>query len=135
MSLTASPGSPSRVGAQRSIWDVPVAIWAYGLLRSLAFIAPSWTEDGQIGLGVVVVLVLYVFLVRRSRRAWVALVVLDTFSHVMLLTAWLGADESPWAIPILAAASLVALLMPSTRRYASVGREPAGTLTSDDGAA
>jgi hypothetical protein len=96
---------------------VPIAIWAYGFLRSLTFVAPSWTEDGQVGLGVIVVLVLYVFLLRGSRRAWMALVVLDTFSHVMLMAAWLNADDSPLAIPILAGASLVALLMPSTRRY------------------
>ncbi len=105
-------GTSSRVGARRSIWDVPIAIWAYGLLRSLAFIAPTWSEDGRIGLGVVPVLVLFVFLVRGSRRAWGALVLFDIFSYVMLLAAWFEADDAPLAIPFLAGASMAALLRP-----------------------
>ena len=91
-----TPATPSstRVGAKPSLWDVPVAIWAYGMLRALAFIAPSWTEDGRIGLGVVPVFALYIFLVRGSRPAWTALVVLDILSHAMLFIAWLDAKDA-----------------------------------------
>lgn len=110
--------STSTAGSRRSPWDVPIAVWAYGLSRSLAFVAPSWTEDGRIGLGVVIVLGLYILLLRRSRPAWIALVVLDSLSFLLLMVAWSDADDAPIAIPVLAVASMVALLAPSTRRYA-----------------
>ncbi|MGI9031112.1 MAG: hypothetical protein ACR2HP_14185 [Ilumatobacteraceae bacterium] len=123
MSLTSRPQPSTRVGARPTMFDVPIALWAYGLLRSLAFAAPAWTEDGRIGLGVIVVLALYVVvLVKRSRGAWIALVALDVLSFTMLITVWLREDDAPLIIPILAGAALVALLLPSTRRYLNVDR-------------
>jgi hypothetical protein len=111
------------------MWHVPVAVWAYGLLRALAFAAPTWTEGGRIGLGVVVVLVLYMLMLRRSRRAWVALVALDAVSHLLLLVTWIDTADAALAIPIFAVASMVALLMPSTRRYVSTDRSPSAAPT------
>lgn len=117
--MFSTPPSPasSRVGARPSLWDVPPALWAYGLLRSLAFVAPSWSEEGQVGLGVIVVLVLYVSVLRRSRRAWVVLVAIDAVSHLILFTTWSTATNAPLIVPILAIASMVPLLMPSTGRW------------------
>ena len=114
-----------RVGARASLAEVPVSLWAYGLLRSLAFMAPAMTDEGRIGLGAIVTLVLFVFVLRRSNRAYYALIFVDIFSHVMLLAAWLGANEAPFSIPLLAGLSLLALLWPSTRQYVSSGPRPA----------
>ncbi len=123
MSLSSRPPTSTRVGARPSPLDVPIALWAYGLLRALAFAAPAWTRDGRIGLGVVVVLALYiVVLVRRARWAWVALVALDVLSLTMLIAVWMEADDAPLSVPILAGAAMVALLMPSVRRYLRIDR-------------
>lgn len=121
MFSTSHSRASSRVGAEPSLWDVPPALWLYGLLRSLAFVAPSWSEDGQVGLGVLVVLVLYAFVLRRSRRAWITLVAIDALSHLILITTWLAAIDGPLLVPILAIASIVPLLLPSTRRYLATG--------------
>ena len=119
--MRSPDGTPTdgRVGASGSIFDVPLALWTYALLRPLAFLAPALTADGSIGLGVLVVAVLFVFVLRRSRRAYQALVLLDIFSGVMLMTAWVEADDNPLSIPILAGLSLMALLWPSNWRYVS----------------
>ena len=101
--------------------DVPATLWAYAVLRSLAFAAPTWA-GGNIGLGVVVVAALYVFALRRSRRAWSALVVLDVLSLTMLVAAWLDASGSPIAAPLLTALSFVVLVLPASRRYVCRGR-------------
>lgn len=126
--LTVSRGRPepsSTAAASSPIWQIPLALWVYGLLRSLAFAAPSWTSEGRIGLGSFVVIVLYVFVLRRSRRAWTGLVIVDTFSLVLLTVAWVDADNAPLAIPALAAVALVVLLAPSIRRHVAEPRPPA----------
>lgn len=69
------------------------------------------------GLGVIVVLVLYVSVLHRSRTAWIVLVAIDAVSHLILLTTWSAAIHAPLIVPILAIASMVPLLMPSTRRW------------------
>jgi hypothetical protein len=112
--------------------DVPPALWAYALLRSLAFAAPSWA-GGSIGLGVVVVAFLYVYTLRRSRRAWSALVILDGISLPLLVAAWLEAGDAAVAAPILAVLSIAVLVLPATRRYVSGGRR-AGTVPPTVGA-
>lgn len=112
----------SKTATASPIWQIPVTLWGYGLLRSLAFAAPSWSRDGRIGLGLFVVIVLYGFVLRRSRRAWKVLVALDAFSLVLLAVAWIDADDAPIAIPMLAAGALLVLLAPSTRRHVSAFR-------------
>ena len=116
--------SDGRVGDHPSLFDVPISLWAYAMLRALAFLAPALAADGRIGFGVVVVPVLFVFVIRRSRMAYQVLVLLDIFSAVMLLTAWLGADDNPVSVPILTGLSLVALLWPSNWRYVTAETQP-----------
>jgi hypothetical protein len=125
VSSSADCHADGRVAARPSITDVPVSLWVYGLLRSLAFMAPSLTEEGRFGLGAIVTVVLFVFVLRRSHRAYQVLIFLDAFSLVMLLATWLGADDAPLSVPLLAGLALVALLWPSTRRYVSSGPRPA----------
>lgn len=98
------------------LWDIPPSIWAYGCFRALAFGVPFATGTGGFGLGVFVVLVLYVLLLRRSRAAYIALVVLDTLS-LLLLIATQAQTSAPWVLHIFAALALACLLLPTTRRY------------------
>ena len=102
-----------------SIFRVPTAVWVYGFLRALAFAAPFWAGAGTIGLGAVVVVVLFIPLVAGRRWAWVSLLVLDSISLVLLVavaaTSPLG--EVPLLVPLLAGAALGCLLLPSTRRH------------------
>jgi len=105
---------------------VPSAVWLYGCLRGAAFSVPSLTQTGGVGLGAFVVLVLYVYLVRGSRRAWIALVVLDVIALLLLaLSTQLG--QTPLLVHILSALALATLLLPSVRRYVT-GRDLQGRL-------
>lgn len=98
------------------LWDVPPAVWAYGLFRAAAFGVPVATGSGGAGVGLLIVLVLFVFLVRGSVIAWSLLFFLDLLSFLVLVgTPQLG--ESPLILPILAGLALLALVLPSTRRY------------------
>lgn len=110
-----------------SLLRVPTAVWTYGFLRALAFAAPFWVGAGTIGLGAVVVAVLYVPLVLGHRWAWLVLVVLDVISLALLLVAVAStpAGEVPLLVPLLALIALGCLLMPSTRRH--VTPEDGGT--------
>jgi hypothetical protein len=109
-----------------SLLQVPTAVWTYGFLRALAFAAPFWVGAGTIGLGAVVVAVLYVPLVLGRRWAWAVLVVLDTISLVLLLAAAASspAGEVPLLVPLLALVALGCLLMPSTRRHVATDADP-----------
>ena len=99
-------------------WNrIPTAVWGYGLIRALAFGAPALTEDGRVGLGLLVVLPLYVYLVRGSRLAWAILVVLDAVGLALLAVGLVTADEAPLSIPLLAGLAFALLLVPSTRRF------------------
>ena len=107
-------------------WNrIPTAVWAYGLLRAIAFGAPILTAQGNVGLGVLIVLPLYVFLVRGSRLAWAILVVLDAISPLLLVLS-LGQTEVPLSVPLLTATAFATLLAPSTRRYVGAA-QPAST--------
>lgn len=112
-------------------WDVPTAVWGYGVLRAAAFLIPFATGTGGFGLGLVVVLVLWVLLVRGSRAAWVALVVLDLLSFGLLLASW-RASPGPLLLPIAAGLAIVALLWPSTWRHVG-GRRPGPTTDQTGG--
>ncbi len=103
---------------------MPTAVWVYGLLRALAFYLPAATRTGQVGLGLVVILVLFVGLVRGSRGAWVALVILDILGFALLVLATPQLREAPLLIHITSGLALVTLLLPSTRRYVAGKREP-----------
>ena len=92
-------------------------MWLYGFLRALAFAVPYATGTGGFGLGVVVIGLLFIWLVRGSRVAWAALVVLDVISFVLLLLATPQLAEAPLILHILAGLALLTLLLPSTRRY------------------
>ncbi|HSJ43366.1 MAG TPA: hypothetical protein VK923_01635 [Euzebyales bacterium] len=105
------------------LWDVPPSVWAYGFFRALAFGVPYATGTGGVGLGLFVVLVLYVFVLRRSRRAWMALVVLDVLSLVILVITQVQ-TSAPWALHIFTALAVVSLLLPSTRRYVTGQPDP-----------
>lgn len=98
------------------LWDVPTAVWAYGLFRAAAFVVPFATGTGGFGLGVVVVPVLWVLLIRGSRAAWVALLVLDLLSAGLLIATW-RTETPPLVLPIAAGLALVMLVLPSTRRH------------------
>lgn len=112
------------------IWSVPTTLWAYGLLRALAFAAPTWDEGGRVGAGVAVVAVIYVFAVRGSRRALSALVLLDTFSFVIVTMTWLSTRDTALVVPVLTAGALACLIAPATRRFVA---RPAGN-SSEHGA-
>lgn len=105
---------------------MPTAVWLYGGLRGAAFAVPSLTQTGGIGLGAFVVLALYVFLVRGSRRAWIALVVLDVLA-LLLLALGTQLGQTPLLVHILSALALVTLLLPSVRRYVT-GHDAQGRL-------
>lgn len=105
------------------LWDVPPAVWAYGFFRALAFGVPFATGTGGVGLGLLVVLVLYVLVLRRSRRAWMALVVLDVLSLVILVITQ-AQTPAPWVLHIFTALAIVSLLLPSTRRYVTGQPDP-----------
>lgn len=112
------------------VWDVPTAVWAYGVLRAAAFLIPFATGTGGFGLGLVVVLVLWVLLVRGSRVAWVSLVLLDLLSLGLLLVSWRVAP-GPLLLPITAGLALAVLLLPTVRR--STGRRDLETPGADPG--
>lgn len=112
MSIDGTTTAPS--SRLRSLFDIPTALWAYGALRALAFAAPAW-DEGSIGLGAFVAVVLYVFVLRRSRWAWFVLVFLDLFTLPMLFVAWLDAGDVAAAAPLLTLLALVTLLLPSVR--------------------
>lgn len=113
--LVADPAS-TRAGSR---WlDVPTSLWAYALLRSVAFAAPAWSEGGRIGLGVVVIAALFVHVVRtRSRWAWQVIAFLDIVSALLLLATWGSDTTAAVAAPVLAASALVCLFLPASRRY------------------
>jgi nicotinamide riboside transporter PnuC len=98
-------------------------VWAYGFFRALAFGVPFATGTGGFGLGLFVVLVLYVLMVRRSRGAWLALVILDVLSLVILVITQ-AQTSAPWALHIFTALAIVSLLMPATRRYVTGRPDP-----------
>lgn len=108
---------------QFQIWNVPSSVWAYGLLRAVAFGVPLTSGTGGLGLNVLVVLVLYVPLVRGSRLAWSTLLVLDILTLVLLIVTQ-QTTMAPWLVHICTAGAIVALLLPSTRAYV-VGRSAA----------
>lgn len=108
-------------GRTTALWDIPTSVWAYGFFRSAAFVVPYATGTGSFGLGLLIVLVLYVLLIRRSRIAWSVLLVLDVLSFVILL-ATQSVTGAPWLLHILAGGAIVALLMPSTRAWVSKPR-------------
>ncbi len=111
------PASASDDQRRFNLWQVPTAVWLYGFLRALAFAVPYATGTGGFGLGVVVIGLLFIWLVRGSRVAWAALVVLDVISFVLLLLATPQLAEAPLILHILAGLALLTLLLPSTRRY------------------
>ena len=111
------PASASDDQRRFNLWQVPTAVWLYGFLRALAFGVPYATGTGGFGLGVVVIGLLFIWLVRGSRVAWAALVVLDVISFVLLLLATPQLAEAPLILHILAGLALLTLLLPSTRRY------------------
>jgi len=116
--MTATSNSPSLSASAGAIGVVPTTVWAYALLRSLAFLAPTWTEGGQIGLGVVVVGVLFVQLIRRrSRRIWQVLVFVDLVSASLIVMVWATNRSMPVAAPVLAVGAVTALMMPPVRRF------------------
>lgn len=115
----AAPGTYDRF----QIWNVPSSVWAYGLLRAIAFGLPLTSETGGLGLNVLVVLVLYVPLIRGSRLAWSTLLVLDILTLVLLIITQ-QTTQAPWLVHICTAGAIVALLVPSTRAYV-VGRSAA----------
>lgn len=120
------PLGRSRDGKARrfKLWDVPPPVWAYGFFRALAFGVPYATGTGGFGLGLVVVLVLYVLLVlRRSRGAWVALLILDVLSLAALLVTQ-AQTSAPWVLHIFTALAIASLLMPATRRYVTGRPDP-----------
>jgi hypothetical protein len=98
------------------LWDVPPALWAYGFFRAFAFVVPFATGTGGFGLGLLVVLVLYVLVLRRSRIAYMVLVILDILSLVLLLITQ-SQTSAPWVLHIFTALAIIALLLPTTRRY------------------
>jgi len=108
--------SPRGASGRFKLWDVPPALWAYGFFRALAFGVPFATGTGGFGLGLFVVLVLYVLALRRSRGAWMALVVLDILSLVLLLVTQ-QQTSAPWVLHIFTALAIISLLLPTTRRY------------------
>lgn len=122
--MTSSPGRSRRrrSGAFR-LWDVPPPVWAYGFFRALAFGVPFATGTGGVGVGLLVVLVLYAFVLRRSRRAWMALVVLDILSLTVLVVTQ-SQTSAPWVLHIFTALAVVCLLLPTTRRYATGQPDP-----------
>lgn len=77
------------------LWDIPTSVWTYGFTRAVAFAIPYATGTGSFGLGAVAVLALYVFVIRRSRFAWSALLVLDVLSFASLL-ATQSVTGAPW---------------------------------------
>jgi hypothetical protein len=115
--LPPPPASASDDQRRFNLWQVPTAVWLYGFLRALAFAVPYATGTGGFGLGVVVIGLLFIWLVRGSRVAWAALVVLDVISFVLLLLATPQLAEAPLILHILAGLALLTLLLPSTRRY------------------
>jgi len=115
--LPPPPASASDDQRRFNLWQVPTAVWLYGFLRALAFGVPYSTGTGGFGLGVVVIGLLFIWLVRGSRVAWAALVVLDVISFVLLLLATPQLAEAPLILHILAGLALLTLLLPSTRRY------------------
>jgi len=115
--LPPPPASASDDQRRFNLWQVPTAVWLYGFLRALAFAVPYATGTGGFVLGVVVIGLLFIWLVRGSRVAWAALVVLDVISFVLLLLATPQLAEAPLILHILAGLALLTLLLPSTRRY------------------
>lgn len=111
----------ARATSRFHLWDVPTSIWAYGFLRAVAFGVPLAIGYGGVGLGVVITLILYVFLVRGSRVAWSILLVLDVLT-LTLLIATQAATQAPYLMHICTGAALVALLMPSARSYVATPR-------------
>ncbi len=119
------PLGRSRDGGQRGfkLWDVPPPVWAYGFFRALAFGVPFATGTGGVGLGLFVVLALYILVLRRSRRAWMALVVLDVLSLVILVITQ-AQNPAPWVLHIFTALAIISLLLPATRRYVTGQPDP-----------
>lgn len=101
---------------RKDIWAVPPAVWAYGFLRAAAAGVPVATATGGVGLTLFVGLALYVLLVRGSRAAWSVLLVLDVLSLTLLVITQ-QQTGAPWLLHIFTATGVVALLLPSTRRW------------------
>ena len=123
--MSPSPRNAGRGTARGrfKLLDVPPAVWAYGFFRSAAFVVPILTGTGGFGLGLFVVLVLYVLLLRRSRGAWMALVVLDLLSLVLLVVTQ-QQTGAPWLLHIFTALAIAALLLPSARSWVARPRAP-----------
>lgn len=119
------PHGRSRRGASGrfKLWDVPPAAWAYGWFRAMAFGVPFVTGTGGFGLGMFVVLFLYVLLLRRSRIAYMVLVTLDVLSFVLLLVTQ-SQTSAPWVLHIFTGLAIASLLMPATRRYVTRTPDP-----------
>lgn len=116
--MTTASNSRSLSAGAGALGAVPTAVWAYALLRSLAFLAPTWTEGGQIGFGVVVVGVLFVQLIRRrSHRIWQVLVFVDLFSASLMVMVWATNRSMPVAAPVLAVGAVAVLVVPPVRRF------------------
>lgn len=98
------------------LWRVPTSIWVYGFLRAAAFGLPLVSDAGGVGLGLFVVLPLYLFLVRGSVFAWGTLLVLDSLSFA-LLVALPETIDLPLLLPVLQGGAIVALVVPGTRAY------------------
>lgn len=103
------------------LWRAPTSIWVYGLLRAAAFAMPFVAGSGGVGIGLFIVLPLFVFLLRGSVRAWGALLVFDSLSFAILLSVP-DVAAVPLLLPMLMGGALIALLVPSTRRYVTQPR-------------
>lgn len=115
--------------ARGGLWDAPVAIWLYGLLRAGSLGLPVATGTG-IGIGLLLVPPLLYFVARGSARAWGVLLVFDSLSFAILVATRSYTDVAP-AVVWLSGAALALLLAPSVRRW--VTRDPAEVEPVDGG--
>lgn len=103
------------------LWDAPVTVWLYGLLRAGSLGLPVATGTG-IGIGLLLVPPLLYFVARGSARAWGILLVFDSLSFALLLATLRYTEAAP-AVVWLSGGALALLLAPSVRRW--VTRDPA----------
>ncbi len=116
----AAPAARGRVDADPhlpALFRVPGSLWLYGALRALSFAAPLLTSAGRLGLGLVVVAVLWVGVLRGRRSAWRVLVAVDAVSIALLTIALLTVDGARAVAPALALLALACLLAPTARRH------------------
>lgn len=100
------------------VLPVPTALWAYGFFRAVAFGLPVLSSHaGRIGLGVAVVLVLFVGVVLRATWAWIALALLDALSLTTTVVLSDIPDDVPWGVVVSTVLALVVLLTPSVQRH------------------